>query len=92
MPLLYLPLRAAEAPPAGQADQVEGAAPQEPVGLPEREAAAGEEDSAPAADADDAADAESSAASPAAREPAPREREPGERLSLDNNLSFPVDI
>lgn len=71
-PLLYLPLRAAEAPP-----------PSEPE--------ATEESDTPASPP-----AESTPAPPARRERAPANEAPppegGERLSLDNNISFPVDI
>jgi len=67
LPLLYLPLRAAETPTATPPEAEQPAAP------PEKE----------------------EKAEPAEVEPAkapPREPEPGERLSLDNNISFPVDI
>jgi len=78
LPLLYLPLRAAEAPPP--------------------EAAAEDAATPPAADASETTDVplpppdldETAAAPP--RPAADAERDAGERLSLDNNLSFPVDI
>ena len=76
LPLLYLPLRAAESPPAAQAGQAEEAAPPEPVGLPERDAAA--DDTEETEPVDDDAAAEPAASPPAAREDTPREREPGE--------------
>lgn len=88
LPLLYLPLRAAEAPDAG-------------VPLPERPADAGappapsqsestssttpSQDAAPARNAPDN-DSE------ADDEDGEGERVPMEQVSADNNLSFPVDI
>lgn len=71
LPLLYLPLRAAETPPATPPE------------------------SAPAeAAAQTPSDVVREVEPVAAERPPPRrsEPDPGERLSLDNNLSFPVDI
>jgi hypothetical protein len=74
LPLLYLPLRAAETPPA---TPPETAAPSAPTD-------AGEE--APS-------DVEREEELTAVEAPPPqREADPGERLSLDNNLSYPADI
>lgn len=75
LPLLYLPLRAAE-PPQAAAD------PGEAVPLP------------PPPEPQAAEEAEDAAPEPPARaaQPADAGRDEGERLSLDNNLSFPVDI
>lgn len=79
LPLLYLPLRAAEAPPP-EATAEDAAAPP----------AAAESETTdtplPPSEVDE------TAAAP--RRPATQDagRDPGEQLSLDNNLSFPVDI
>jgi len=74
VPLLYLPLRAAETPPATPPEAA-----------------------TPAASPDGAKEAPPGAErkpEPAATETPPpsSEPDPGDRLSLDNNLSFPVDI
>lgn len=79
LPLLYLPLRAAEAPPPE-------AAADETATPPAAAEAEATETPLPPPDLD-----ETAAAPP--RTPAQdAERDAGERLSLDNNLSFPVDI
>lgn len=77
VPLFYLPLRAAESPPADAAES------DEPVPLP---------DSAAAPQAADEAGEESTTPPRAAAADEDAERLPEETLSLDNNLSFPVDI
>jgi hypothetical protein len=70
LPLLYLPLRAAEAPPPAAAEQPAEAPPApkpEPAGNP---------------------------AAPGGKPPPPKATEAAEeeQVSLDSNLSFPVDI
>ncbi len=77
VPLLYLPLRAAESPPTDAAESAE------PVPLPDRAASPQSADET----GDEAATTPRSAASGDEEE-----RAPEEELSLDNNLSFPVDI
>lgn len=76
-PLLYLPLRAAESPDAPPAEAPATEAP--PANMPPSDAPAAPEADAPAAPDD---------ANAAAEEP----EDFGERVSADNNLSFPVDI
>lgn len=69
LPLLLLPLRAAEAPPAGE----QPAPPASPPAAEPAPPASGE-------------------TPPRSATPAPAEEGANERVSVDNNLTFPVDI
>lgn len=83
LPLLYLPLRAAEAPPPDT--------PAESAPPAAADAPAPATETADAAEVADTAEPAETVAPPRQAAPA-GERDAGERLSLDNNLSFPVDI